>query len=199
VPVSKPVARCPWAKTPATIAYHDTEWGVPQHDDRALFELLVLEGAQAGLSWETILAKREGYRRAFAGFEIARVAAFDDDADVARLLADGAIVRNRAKIRAAIGNARAVQSIVADCGTLDRYVWSFVDGRPIVNAPRSPSDVPATTPRAERFSKDLRARGCRFVGPTIVYAFMQAAGLVDDHLATCFRAAGAKSRRERRS
>jgi DNA-3-methyladenine glycosylase I len=166
------------------IAYHDNEWGVPQHDDARLFELLVLEGAQAGLSWETILNKREGYRRAFERFDIERVAAFGD-ADVARLLADAAIVRHRGKIAAAIANARAILTIVAEGGSFDAYVWERVGGAPLVNAPALPADLPATTPLATAFSRDLRRRGFSFVGPTIVYSFMQAAGLVDDHLATC--------------
>ncbi len=168
------------------IAYHDDEWGVPQHDDRTLFELLVLEGAQAGLSWETILAKRENYRRAFAEFDIARVAAFDDT-DLARLMAERGIVRNRAKIRAAGGNARAVLAIVREFGSFDAYLWRFVDRVPIVNAPRTATEVAVSTPISAALSNDLRARGCRFVGPTIVYAFMQASGMVNDHLASCPR------------
>lgn len=181
------VVRCPWARTPASIAYHDLEWGTPLHDDRALFEFVVLEGAQAGLSWETILAKRERYRAVFANFEIARVAAFDER-DVARLLADPGIVRNRAKIRSAIGNANVALALRREFGSLDAYVWSFVNGEPIVNRPRAMTDVPALTPLAEAFSRDMRGRGIRFFGPTIAYAFMQATGLVDDHLAGCFRA-----------
>ncbi len=166
------------------IAYHDREWGVPQHDDRRLFELLVLEGAQAGLSWETILAKRERYRAAFAGFDVARVAAFAA-ADEARLVADAGIVRNRAKIASAIRNARAVLEVQAAFGTFDAYLWRFVDGEQIVNRPATPGDIPASTPISQALSRDLRGRGFNFVGPTIAYAFMQAAGLVDDHLATC--------------
>lgn len=180
--------RCGWARTPAAIAYHDREWGTPVHDDRILFEFLVLEGAQAGLSWETILAKRAAYRAAFAGFELGRVAAFDDS-DVARLLADPGIVRNRAKINSAVGNARSVMKIAAEYGGFGVFVWRYVDGVPIRNRPRSPADVPGTTPLAEKLSRDLRSRGCRFVGPTIIYSFMQAVGLVDDHVVTCFRAA----------
>jgi DNA-3-methyladenine glycosylase I len=176
--------RCPWARTAASIAYHDREWGVPSHDDRKLFELLVLEGAQAGLSWETILSKRENYRRAFAGFAIARVAAFGE-ADRLRLLADAGIVRNRAKIASAIGNAGAVLAVRETFGSFDAYLWGFTDGAPLVNAPRTLADVPATTPLATKISKDMRARGFSFVGPTIVYAFMQATGMVDDHLASC--------------
>jgi DNA-3-methyladenine glycosylase I len=185
VPVAE-VRRCAWATKPATIAYHDREWGVATHDDRALFEYLVLEGAQAGLSWETILAKRERYREVFANFDRAVVARFGER-DVARLVNDAGIVRHRGKIESAIANAGAAGEVARDYGSFDAYVWSFVDGVPHVNSPRVQSDVPATTPLADRFSRDLRARGFSFVGPTIVYAFMQAAGLVDDHLTTCFR------------
>jgi DNA-3-methyladenine glycosylase I len=178
------VVRCAWARTPASIAYHDREWGVPVRDDRTLFEFLVLEGAQAGLSWETILAKRARYREVFAHFDPERVAAFGE-LDVARLLADPGIVRNRAKILAAIANARAVLAIARDAGSFADFVWRYVGGIPIVNAPASPGDVPAATSLSTSISRDLRARGMRFVGPMIVYAFMQAAGLVDDHLASC--------------
>ncbi len=167
------------------MAYHDREWGVPVHDDRALFELLVLEGAQAGLSWETILAKRARYREVFANFEIARVARLGTS-DVERLLGDAGIVRHRGKIESAIANAAAVQVLRRELGSFAAYVWEYVGGVPLVNAPRTPADLPATTPLAARLSRDLRARGCSFVGPTIVYAFMQAAGLVDDHLVDCF-------------
>jgi DNA-3-methyladenine glycosylase I len=184
VPVER--VRCDWARTALSIPYHDREWGTPVHDDRTLFEFLVLEGAQAGLSWETILAKRARYREVFAGFDIERVAAFGAR-DVTRLLGDAGIVRNRAKIVAAIDNARAVLAIAAEFGSFDAYLWRYVEGRPIVSAPRSPGTLPATTPLAERLSKDLRARGCRFVGPTIAYAFMQAVGLVNDHITACFR------------
>jgi len=167
-------------------AYHDTEWGVPQHDDRMLFEFLVLEGAQAGLSWSTILHRRNGYREAFAGFDVHAVAAFDD-ADIARLKTDSGIVRNRAKINSAIDNARAVVAVVAEVGSLDAYLWSFVDGHPTINAHRSVGDVPAETETSRALSRDLRRRGFTFVGPTICYAFMQAVGLVNDHVVTCFR------------
>ncbi len=184
--------RCPWARTEASLAYHDREWGVPLHDDRKLFELLVLEGAQAGLSWETILTKRENYRRAFANFAIERVAAFGE-ADRLRLLADAGIVRNRAKIASAIGNARAVLAVGETFGSFDAYLWSFTDGVPVVNAPATLADVPATTPLATKISKDMRARGFSFVGPTIVYAFMQATGMVDDHLATCPQSRASRS------
>ena len=166
------------------VAYHDHEWGVPHHDDRALFELLVLEGAQAGLSWSTILRKRDGYRDAFAGFDIERVAHFADE-DRARLLKDARIVRNRQKIDATIANARATLALDE---SLDAYLWPFVDGTPIVNRPREERDVPAVTELSTRMSKELRRRGFKFVGPTIVYAFMQAAGLVDDHVARCCKA-----------
>jgi DNA-3-methyladenine glycosylase I len=180
------VTRCSWARTEAAIAYHDREWGAPLHDDRTLFEFLVLEGAQAGLSWETILRKRERYREVFDGFDPARVAAYDARKRAA-LLRDAGIVRNRAKIEAAVDNAKACLAIASEFGSLDGYLWDFVGGKPLVNAPREPGDIPATTPLAERLSRDLRARGCRFVGPTIVYAFMQAVGLVNDHYVTCFR------------
>jgi DNA-3-methyladenine glycosylase I len=167
-------------------AYHDAEWGVPIHDERVLFELLCLEGAQAGLSWSTILQRRDGYRRAFEGFDIERVAAFDG-ADVERLLADTAIVRNRQKIAATIANARSVLAVRRECGSFDTYVWSFVGGRPRRNTFRQLDEIPAQTQQSQAMSTDLRKRGFGFVGPTICYAFMQSAGLVDDHLVTCFR------------
>ncbi|MBC5801092.1 MAG: DNA-3-methyladenine glycosylase I [Candidatus Eremiobacteraeota bacterium] len=185
--VSEQLSRCSWARTPAAVVYHDCEWGTPVHDDRTLFEFLVLEGAQAGLSWDTILAKRGAYRVAFADFELRQVAAFNQS-DVARLLGDAGIVRNRAKIDSAIGNARAVMALAAEYGSFAAFVWRYVDGVPLRNRPRTAADVPATTGLAEKLSRDLRSRGCRFVGPTIVYSFMQAVGMVDDHLATCFRA-----------
>jgi DNA-3-methyladenine glycosylase I len=166
-------------------AYHDREWGFPMHDDRALFELLVLEGAQAGLSWSTILKRRDGYRRAFANFEIQQVAEFDDS-DVERLLADTAIIRNRKKILAAIVNARQVLNIQDEHGSFDAYVWSFVDGNTIDHRFDRMDQIPATTPESEAMSKALRKRGFGFVGPTICYAFMQSAGLVNDHLLGCF-------------
>jgi DNA-3-methyladenine glycosylase I len=167
------------------VRYHDLEWGVPLHDDRALFELLTLEGAQAGLSWVTILKRREGYRRAFEGFDIERIAAYGE-ADVARLLQDSGIVRNRAKIAATIGNARAVLELQRE-GTFDAYVWSFVGGRTRLNQFRTLSEIPPQTAESQAMSKDLLKRGFRFVGPTICYAFMQSAGLVNDHLVDCFR------------
>jgi len=167
------------------LAYHDDEWGVPIHDDRSLFELLILEGAQAGLSWSTILDRREGYRRAFAGFDIGAVAGFGPD-DEARLLADTGIIRNGAKIRSTVGNARAALAVIAETGSLDRHLWSFVDGRPIQNRWRG-GDVPDETDASRALSRDLKKRGFSFVGPTIVYAFMQSAGLVNDHAVNCFR------------
>ena len=167
-------------------AYHDTEWGVPQHSDQVLFEFLVLEGAQAGLSWSTVLHRREGYRRAFAGFAVDVVAAFDQT-DVDRLLADAGIVRNRAKVASAIGNARAVRAVQAEIGSLDRYLWSFVGGSPVRNRYRSLAEIPAETPESGAMSADLRRRGFSFVGPTICYALMQATGMVNDHETGCFR------------
>ena len=180
--------RCGWAKTDLSIAYHDTEWGVPVHDDRTLFEFLILEGAQAGLSWETILRKRAAYRAVFDRFEIAAVSGYDDR-KIQALLADFGIVRNRLKIAAAIGNAQAALAVQWECGSLDAYLWSFVGGRPRTNDWRTLEDVPARTPEAEAMSKDLIRRGFRFVGPTICYAFMQAVGMVNDHLVSCFRRA----------
>lgn len=177
--------RCPWCgEDPLYIAYHDEEWGVPCHDDRKLFEFMILEGAQAGLSWITILRKRENYRRAFADFDAEAVARFGD-ADIARLLADPGIVRNRLKIGAAIGNAGAFLRVREEFGSFDAYYWSFVGNKPIRNAWRSLSEVPAETDISRAISRDLRKRGFRFVGPTIVYAHMQAMGLVDDHLISC--------------
>jgi DNA-3-methyladenine glycosylase I len=166
--------------------YHDAEWGVPVHDDRRLFELLVLEGAQAGLSWATILNKRAAYRRAFARFDPRAVARFTA-AQVRRLLGDPGIVRNRAKIVATIANARAVLVVQREQGSLDAYLWRFVDGRPVQNRWRTPRDVPAETETARRLSRELKTRGFAFVGPTICYAFMQASGMVNDHLVGCFR------------
>lgn len=177
------LARCEWAGTdPLYVAYHDTEWGVPIRDARHLFELLCLEGAQAGLAWITILRKRDGYRTAFDGFDAERIAAYTD-ADRARLLADASIVRNRAKVDAFIGNARAVLAIDDFAG----YVWSFVGGEPIVNRWHSLRDIPAETEASREMSRELRGAGFRFVGPTICYAFMQSAGLVNDHVVECFR------------
>jgi DNA-3-methyladenine glycosylase I len=178
--------RCAWARTPLSIAYHDAEWGVPVHDDRTLFEFLVLEGAQAGLSWETILNKRARYREVFDNFDPQRVAAYDDD-KVAALLSDAGIIRNRLKIAAAIQNARAFLDVQREFGSFDAYVWQFVGGTPRQNTWRSMAEVPAKTPESEVMSKDLLKRGFRFVGPTICYAFMQAIGMVNDHVVECFR------------
>jgi len=180
-------SRCAWCgDDPLYVAYHDEEWGVPQHDERILFEFLILEGAQAGLSWLTILRKRENYRRAFAGFDVAAVAAFDDT-DVTRLLADPGIVRNRRKISAAIGNARAFLQVQREFGSFDAYLWGFVDGRPLQNAWRDSLDLPATSPISDALARDLKRRGFKFAGSTICYALMQAVGLVNDHLTGCFR------------
>lgn len=179
--------RCWWAAgDPLLVAYHDTEWGTPAHDERALFELLVLEGAQAGLSWITVLRKRPYYRAAFAEFDPETVARFDARRR-RRLLQNPGLVRNRLKIDSAVTNARAVLAVRDAFGSFDAYLWQFVDGRPIRSVRRVPRDVPAETRESRLMSKDLRQRGFTFVGPTICYAFMQAAGLVDDHLVTCFR------------
>ncbi|MGH2594483.1 MAG: DNA-3-methyladenine glycosylase I [Actinomycetota bacterium] len=182
------VRRCAWAPLddPSYLAYHDEEWGVPVHDDVHLFEMLTLEGAQAGLSWSTILHKREGYRRAFAGFDPAKVARFYD-AKVERLLQDPSIVRNRLKVESTISNARATLAVQKELGSLDTYLWGLVGGAPIVNRPRTLADVPAETPVSQGMSKDLKRRGFRFVGPTVCYAFMQATGMVNDHVVVCFR------------
>jgi len=179
--------RCGWCGTdPLYVAYHDDEWGVPVHDDRTLFEFLILEGAQAGLSWSTILRKRAGYRRLYDGFDPEVVARYDD-AKVAGLLADPAIVRNRAKVAASVGNARAFLEIQAEFGSFSDYIWRFTDGVPVQNAWTTLAEIPAKTPLAESISKDLKKRGFGFVGPTIVYAHMQATGMVNDHLVSCFR------------
>lgn len=181
------VGRCPWCGSdPLYAAYHDTEWGVPVYDDTRLFEFLVLEGAQAGLSWLTILRKRDHYRKAFAGFAVERVAGFSA-ADIARLLADCGIVRNRLKIESAIRNARAVLAIQEAHGSLNHFLWQFVDGRPEQNRWHTLQDVPASTPQSDRMSRELRRFGCSFVGSTICYALMQATGMVNDHLVSCFR------------
>lgn len=181
------VVRCPWAeKDPRMTAYHDEEWGVPVHDDRRLFEFLVLEGAQAGLSWRTILGKRENYRRAFGGFDPEAVARYGER-DVARLVADPGIVRNRSKVAAALCNARALLAVREEVGSFDAYAWRFTGGRPLIHRFRSPADLPSASPESHAMSGDLRKRGFRFVGPTICYAFMQAVGMVNDHLVGCFR------------
>jgi DNA-3-methyladenine glycosylase I len=179
--------RCKWCEgNLLQIAYHDKEWGVPVHDDRRFFEFLILEGAQAGLSWDTILRKRDAYRRAFAGFDPKKVVRFGAKQRAA-LMKNPGIVRNRLKIASAVTNARAFLAVQKEFGSFDRYIWGFVGGKPMKNRPRSPKDVPASTPESDAMSKDLKKRGFRFVGSTICYAFMQATGMVDDHLATCFR------------
>ena len=180
--------RCPWAgDDPLYIAYHDQEWGVPSHDDRHLFEMLILEGAQAGLSWITILRKRENYRHAFAGWNVEKIARFGEK-DFARLMADEGIVRNRLKIGAALENAKAFLKVRKEFGSFDRYLWQFVGGAPLHKRRRTLRDVPAQTAESEALSRDLKKRGFNFVGATICYAFMQAVGMVNDHLASCFRA-----------
>ena len=178
--------RCGWARTELSIAYHDAEWGVPVHDDRTLFEFLILEGAQAGLSWETILKKRDAYREAFAGFDPVRVAKFNS-ARVERLLQNPGIVRNRLKIASAVTNAKAFLTVQREAGSFDDYVWRFVGGAPKVNRRRSHGELPARTAESDALSKDLLRRGFKFVGSTICYAFMQAVGMVNDHTMDCFR------------
>jgi len=180
--------RCAWAAnaSPLMLDYHDREWGIPLHDDRKLFEFLLLEGAQAGLSWETILKKRENYRRAFDGFDPARIARYDEG-DAERLLADPGIVRNRLKVQAAIVNAQKLLEVQEEFGSFDRYIWKFVGGKPVKNALRSLSEIPAKTAQSDAMSKELLRRGFKFVGSTICYAFMQAVGLVNDHTIDCFR------------
>ncbi len=178
--------RCAWAQTPLNIAYHDVEWGVPVHDDATLFEFLILEGAQAGLSWETILKKRAGYRKAFAGFDPAKVARFTP-ARAERLMTNPAIVRNRLKIASAVTNAKAFLGVQREFGSFDAYVWRFVGGAPRVNGRRGTHEIPARTEESDALSRDLLQRGFKFVGSTICYAFMQAVGMVNDHTAECFR------------
>ena len=194
--------RCAWCGSdPLYVAYHDEEWGVPLHDDTRLFEFLLLEGAQAGLSWMTVLRKRQHYRQAFAGFAAEEVARFGD-ADITRLLENPGIIRNRLKIEAAIRNARAVLAIRAAHGSLDRFLWQFVDGQPVQNRWRTLAEVPASTRQSEQMSNELRRLGCNFVGSTICYAFMQAVGMVNDHLVDCYRHAalgGLPSRQEAES
>jgi DNA-3-methyladenine glycosylase I len=181
------IVRCHWASgDELTIRYHDEEWGVPVHDDRTLFEFLILEGAQAGLSWNTILNKRQNYRVAFDQFDVRRVAAYDRR-KMQKLLKDPGIVRNRLKITSAVGNAKAFLRVAEEFGSFDRYIWRFVDGKPRVNSRKSPRQVPAKTAESDAMSKDLKARGFNFVGSTICYAFMQAVGVVNDHLVRCFR------------
>lgn len=183
---SKDLVRCGWARNPLSISYHDREWGVPVHNDRTLFEFLILEGAQAGLSWDTILRKRENYRAAFDRFDAEIVARYDRRKKAA-LLRNPGIVRNRLKIDSAIQNARSTLAVVEEFGSLDRYLWRFVDGRPRINAWKSMGQVPVRTAQSDAMSKDLGQRGFKFVGSTICYAFMQAVGMVNDHLVSCFR------------
>ena len=179
--------RCDWPGSDALMTeYHDNEWGVPLHDDQKLFEFLILEGAQAGLSWQTILRKRQNYRKAFDGFDIEKVAAYGDE-DVARLLSDEGIVRNKLKVNSAIQNAKAVLDVQKEFGSFDAYNWSFVGGNSKQNARKTMSDIPAVSPESEAMSKDLKKRGFKFVGPTIIYAYMQATGMVNDHVVGCFR------------
>lgn len=178
--------RCTWASNDLNIPYHDTEWGVPVHDDRTFFEFLILEGAQAGLSWDTVLKKREAYRTALDNFAVEKVALYDD-AKAAELLANEGIIRNRLKIASTIANAQAFIRVQDEFGSFDNYIWRFVDGKPLVSSPKGFGDVPAKTDISDAMSKDLKKRGFNFVGSTIMYAFMQATGLVNDHLVTCFR------------
>jgi DNA-3-methyladenine glycosylase I len=185
--VSPEPVRCPWSTNdPLVLRYHDEEWGVPVHEDRKHFEFLILEGAQAGLAWTTILRKREGYRAAYRGFDPAMVARFTRKS-VERLLADPRIVRNRLKILSSIGNARAFLDVQEEHGSFDRYLWGFVDGKPVVNRWTELAQIPASTPLSDRISKDLQQRGFRFVGSTIIYSHLQAVGVVNDHLVSCFR------------
>jgi DNA-3-methyladenine glycosylase I len=192
-PIADDKPRCGWSTSdPLYVRYHDEEWGVPVHDDRNLFEMLTLEGAQAGLSWITILRKRAAYREAFSGFDPAKVARYDARAKE-RLMQNEGIVRNRLKIESTVDNARAFLAVQKEHGSFDAYLWGFVPGAPIVRRPRSLADVPASTPESDALSRDLKKRGFRFVGSTILYAFMQACGLVDDHVTTCFRAKPTRS------
>lgn len=186
--MSKAITRCKWAEGagPNYIDYHDTEWGVPVHDDRVQFEFLLLEGAQAGLSWSTILNKRAGYRKLFAEFDVQKVARFSPQR-IEKILLDPAIVRNRLKVVSAVTNARAFIAVQEEFGSFSDYIWGFVDGRPIQHRFRKDSDIPASTPESDALSKDLKRRGFKFVGTTIIYAHMQATGLVNDHVTACFR------------
>lgn len=189
----KEIPRCQWCLSdPIYIKYHDEEWGVPVHDDKKLFEFLVLEGAQAGLSWLTILKRRRGYKEAFCNFDVNRVAMLKDK-DVQRLLKNERIIRNKAKIEATITNAKAFIEIQKEFGSFDRYSWQFVDGKPIINKRKTLKDIPPTSKESDAFSKDLKQRGFKFVGSTIIYAHMQAVGMVNDHLTTCFRYKDLKS------
>jgi DNA-3-methyladenine glycosylase I len=186
MPASSNVSRCTWPSKPLDIAYHDEEWGIPVHNDTVLFEFLTLEGAQAGLSWSTVLARREGYRKAFADWDIPAIARFTPKR-VEKLMLDPGIIRHRQKIDSTIGNARAFLGVQREFGSFDRFVWDFVGGAPIINRRTALSGIPAKTPESDALSKALMKRGFRFVGSTICYAYMQAMGLVDDHLVTCFR------------
>ncbi|HKP70193.1 MAG TPA: DNA-3-methyladenine glycosylase I [Pyrinomonadaceae bacterium] len=178
--------RCSWPKNELAIRYHDEEWGVPLHDDEKLFEFLILEGAQAGLSWDTILRKRENYRKAFDGFDVNKVARYTDKR-IEKLLLDEGIIRNRLKVASAVTNAKAFLKVKEDFGSFDKYIWSFIDGKPIVNKWKQTGQVPATSKESDAISKDLKNRGFKFVGSTIIYAHMQATGMVNDHLVSCFR------------
>ena len=178
--------RCTWPGNELAIRYHDEEWGTPLHDDQRLFEFLILEGAQAGLSWDTILRKRENYRKAFDNFDVKKVARYTDK-KIEKLLQDEGIIRNRLKIASAISNAKAFLKIQSEFGSFDTYIWSFVDGKPIQNKLKTSSEIPAKTDLSDAISKDLKKRGFNFVGSTIMYAFMQATGMVNDHLTSCFR------------
>ena len=194
---SEPI-RCSWPSDPLSIRYHDKEWGVPQHDDRVLFEFLLLEGAQAGLSWDTILQKRENYRAAFDGFKPERIARYDSR-KMRALLRNSGIVRNRLKIASAVRNAKAFLAVQKEFGSFDRYIWQFTGGKPLVNTRRLGERVPATTPESDAMSKDLKKRGFNFVGSTICYAFMQAVGMVNDHQVKCFRYRQLNPARRRRA
>lgn len=185
-PAQKEIERCSWSNVDIMNVYHDAEWGVPVHDDRKHFEFLVLEAAQAGLSWLTVLKKREAYRKAFAGFDVKKVVKFDER-DYERLMQDAGIIRNQLKIRAAINNAARVIEVQKEFGSFDAYIWSFVGGRTINHKRQTLKDIPATSPESDALSKDLKKRGFKFVGSTVIYAHMQAAGLVNDHVVTCFR------------
>jgi DNA-3-methyladenine glycosylase I len=188
--------RCDWAnRSELEQSYHDNEWGVEVHDDRTLFEFLVLEGAQAGLSWSTILRKREGYRRAFDNFDARKISKYSES-NVSRLLTNSEIIRNRLKINAAITNARAFLQVQKEFGSFDRYIWQFVNGKPIQNSWRKMTDIPSSTPESDAMSKDLQKRGFKFIGPTICYAFMQAVGMVNDHVVDCFRYKELKNKRK---
>jgi DNA-3-methyladenine glycosylase I len=186
MPTGKKTHRCEWAKNPLAVEYHDTEWGVPLHDDRKLFEFLVLEGAQAGLSWDTVLKKRARYREVYDGFDPEKVARYSE-AKIQKLLADPGIIRNRLKVRSSVANAKAFLEVQEEFGSFDSYIWRFVDGKPIKNKFKSLSELPARTDVSDAMSKDLRKRGFNFVGSTICYAHMQATGMVNDHVVSCFR------------